>query len=216
MGLRSRSAAVAVGALCALALSTSTALAVRGIRLQPAGEITKTVEAFTIRAWGGELTITCKLTLTGRLATFILKAAAGRLPGGRMGQIEGWAVEGCRTNFGGAAEVTLLLEPAAPVNLRYQAFLGALPEITGIRFRKLAFELRVVEPVLLGTCLFSGMVDLLLGFPPVIEAGGRKFTPESFVTPNAIPKTGGILCPESVEVSGAGRVLPPQGALLVE
>jgi hypothetical protein len=213
---RSRAAAIAAAALCALALLTASASAALAIRVQPGGPITKTVDAFTVRAWGGEVTIICRLTLTGRISTIINKAGAGLLPEGRIGQIEGAATEGCRTNFGGEAELTVLVEPGAPVNLRYQAFLGVLPGIMGILFRKLAFAFQIVEPVIIGTCLYSGNVDLLLTFPPVEGGGGRKFNPERFVTPNAIPKTGGVLCPPTVEVSGAGRVIPGQGAILVE
>ena len=209
-------ATTAVASACALAALAAPAGAMRAIWLQPGGEIKKTVEAFTIRAWGGELTITCELTLNGRLTTApIEKAWAGLLPEGRIGRIEGWAVEGCRTNLGGPAELTVLVEEGAPANLRYQAFLGALPNVTGILFRKLGFAFRIVEPMILGNCLYRGMVDLLMGFPPVEGGGGFRFTPERFVTPNAIPKTGGALCPETVEVSGIGRVTPPQIPVLV-
>jgi hypothetical protein len=209
-------AIIAVAAVCAVSAFAAPAGAMRAIWLQPGGEIKKTVEAFTIRAWGGELTIICALTLNGRLTTApIEKAWAGLLPEGRIGRIEGWAVEGCRTNLGGPAELTVLVEEGAPANLRYQAFLGVLPNVTGVQFRKLGFAFRIVEPMILGNCLYRGMVDLLMGFPPAEGGGGFRFTPERFITPNAIPKTGGVLCPEIVEVSGIGRVTPPQIAVLV-
>jgi hypothetical protein len=209
-------AAIAVASVCALAALAAPAGAMRAIWIQPGGEIKKTVEAFTIRAWGGELIITCELTLVGRLTTApIEKAFAGVLPEGRIGRIEGAEAAGCTTNIGGLAELTVLVEPGAPVSLRYEAFLGGLPNVRGVRFRKLAFSFQIVEPMILGTCLYSGIVDLLLGFPPVEAGGGRRFTPERFVTPNAIPKTGGVLCPETVEVSGFGRVTPPQVVVLV-
>src|SRR6476659_4449799 len=112
---RSIGAAVAFTAVCALAALAAPAGAMRAIWLQPGGEIKKTVEAFTIRVWGGELTIICELTLTGRLTTApIEKAWAGLLPEGRIGRIEGWEVAGCRTNFGMPAEVIFLLEEARP------------------------------------------------------------------------------------------------------
>lgn len=209
-------AAIAVAALCAMAAFAAPASAVRAIQLQPGGEIKKTVEAFTIRAWGGELTIICRLTLRGRLTTApIEKASAGLLPEGRIGVIDGWAAEECATNIGGPAELRVLVEPGTPVNLRYQAFLGALPNITGIQFRKLAFAFRIVEPMVLGACLYRGMVDLLLSFPPVEGGGGFRYTAERFVTPNAIPRMSPAPCPETVELSGAGRVTPPQLAVLV-
>lgn len=209
-------AAIAVTSVCAVAAFAAPAGAVRAIWIQPGGEIKKTVEAFTIRAFGGEVTIICKLTLTGSVTTApIEKASAGLLPEGRIGQIEGWAVERCRTNFGTPAELTVLVETGAPVDLRFQSFLGALPNITGVQFRKLGFAFRVVEPAVLGTCLYKGMVDLLLGFPPVEAGGGRRFTPERFITPNAIPRMSPAPCPEIVEVSGIGRVTPPQVAVLV-
>jgi hypothetical protein len=213
--LRNRAVALAAVVLCSLVVLSSPAGAVRAIWIQPGGEIKKTVEAFTIRAWGGEVTITCELTLLGRLTTApIEKASAGLLPAGRMGQLEGWAAEGCSTNIGGPAELTVLVEPGAPVNLRYQGFGGALPNVTGVRFRKLGFAFRVEEPLVLGSCLYRGPLELVIGFPPVEGPGGR-FTPERFVTPNAIPKTGGLLCPETVEVSGVGKLTPAQVAVLV-
>jgi len=209
-------AAIAVASVCALAALAAPAGAVRAIQLVPGGEIKKTVEAFTVRAWGGELSIICALTLRGRLTTApIEKTSAGLLPEGRIGQIEGWTVEGCRTNIGGPAELRVLVEPGAPVNLRYQAFLGALPNITGIQFRKLGFAFRIVEPMILGACLYRGMVDLLLSFPPVEGGGGFRYTSERFITPNAIPRVSAAPCPETVEISGAGRVTPPQVAVLV-
>jgi len=209
-------ATIAVASACALAALAAPAGAVRAIWIQPGGEIKKTVEAFTVRAWGGEVTITCALTLTGRLSTApILKAAAGLLPEGRMGRIEAGIAEGCRTNIGGPAELTVLVEEGTPFNLRFQGFLGALPNIAGVRFRKLGFSLQIVEPLVLGTCLYRGPVELVIGFPPVEGGGGFRYTPEQFVTPNAIPKTGGVLCPETVEVSGVGKVTPPQIAVLV-
>ncbi|HMJ03716.1 MAG TPA: hypothetical protein VK506_12295 [Conexibacter sp.] len=202
-------------ALCALAVAASPAAATRAIRI-PGGPIQKVVEGFTIRAFGGEVRIICRLTLNGRLASVISKANAGRLPEGRMGRIEEGATEGCVTNFGGFAAVTILVDQETPISLRYQAFLGMLPAITGIRFRKLGFAFQVVEPVIIGACLYRGIVDLLLTIPPVEDGGGRIFNPEAFITPNAIAKTGGALCPEIVEVSGAGRVTPPQGAILID
>jgi hypothetical protein len=216
MSRRSLATTIAVVAVCALGTLAASASANRAVWIQPGGEIKKTVEAFTIRAWGGELTITCALTLNGRLTTApIEKAWAGLLPQGRIGRIEGWAAEGCMTNFGTPAELTVLVEEGAPVNLRYQAFLGVLPNVTGVLFRKLGFAFQIVEPMILGTCLYRGMVDLLIGFPPAEGGGGRRFTPERFVTPNAIPRMSPAPCPETVEVSGVGRVTPPQIVQLV-
>lgn len=211
----SRLAATAAVVLCSLALLASSAMAIRAIRLNPGGEITKVMESFTLTFFGGEVSIICRLTLRGRLANIIEKANARLLPEGRIGRIEGWEFAGCRTNFGGAAELMVLVEPGAPFDLRYEAFTGALPFINGIIFRKLAFEFRVIEPVIIGNCLYSGPVNLLLSFPPVEGGGGMRFNPERFVAPNIVPKTGGAFCPEEVEVSGAGRVTPPQGVVLL-
>jgi hypothetical protein len=213
---RPLAAAIVVASICALGALAAPAGAVRAIQLAPGGEIKKTVDAFTIRAWGGELTITCRLTLRGRLTTApIEKASAGLLPAGRMGQIDGSTVEGCSTNIGGPAELIVLVEAGAPVNLRYQAFLGALPNITGIQFRKLGFAFRIVEPLVLGSCLYRGAVGLLVSFPPAEGGGGFRYTDERFVTPNAVPRISPAPCPETVELSGAGRLTPPQTAILV-
>lgn len=208
--------AIAVASVCAAMALAAPATAMRAVWIQPGGEIRKTVEAFTIRAFGGELTITCELTLVGRLTTApIEKIWAGLLPEGRIGRIEGAEVAGCRNNFGGVVEVIMLNEPGRPADLRYQAFLGVLPNVTGVLFRKLGFAFRIIEPFLVNNCLYRGMVDLLVGFPPVEGGGGMRFTPERFITPNAIPRVSPAPCPEIVEVSGLGRVTPPQVAVLV-
>jgi len=212
-----RVVAVLSAACCAAAIAASPAAARRAIRIEPAGEITKVVEAFTITAFGGEVSIICGLTLRGRLAPQIQKAAARRLPEGRMGQITEGTAEGCRTNFGGEARVIILNNQERPINLRYEAFLGILPGITGIRFTKLNFELKVDEPVILGNCLYRGNPRLLLSFPPVEDGRGRRFNDETFVAPSLVPVIeGGPECAPEVTLSGRGRVMPPQFAVLLD
>lgn len=201
-------------ALAAVASFAIPAMATRAIELTPAGTITKRVEAFTIRPSGSEVTITCMVILRGQLSTTIEKASARRLPAGNIGQILAAEVIGCRTNFGTEAEVTILVSGAAPFNLRYEAFTGTLPEITGIIFRKLGFALQVREPLIIGTCLFRGPVNLLMTLPPVEGGAMGRYNPEVFQTPNALASTGGMLCPESVQISGAGRVQNAQIGLL--
>ncbi len=209
--------AATAAACCALAIFAGPAAARRAIRIEPAGEITKVVEAFTITAFGGEVSIICNLVLRGRLAPQIQKFAARRLPEGRMGQITAAIAEGCRTNFGGGARAIVLVEEAAPIQLRYDAFLGILPAITGILFTKLNFEFKVDEPVILGNCLYSGNPRLLLSFPPVEDGRGRRWNDETFVAPGIVPLgAGGPECPAEVALSGRGRVTPPQGALLLD
>lgn len=149
------------------------------------------------------------------MASVIEKAFAGRLPEGRIGRINEGATEGCVTNLGGGAAVIILVSQEAPFNLRYDAFLGVLPNITGIRFTKLGFSIRIIEPMILGNCLYRGQVSLLMAFPPVAGPGGL-FNPESFVTPNALPLAGGGACPGIVELSGNGSIGPAQFAVLTD
>jgi hypothetical protein len=202
----------AAATVCSLMLLAGTATATRAIRLEPAGPITKTSEEFTITAFGGEIRITCRLVLRGSLEPQILKARV--LPQGRVGQITSATAEGCR-NFFGPAEVTFLIEAARPYNLRYGAFLGALPNITGLQFRKLAFAFKVTE--LFSSCLYNGPVPLLLAFPPVAEGGGARFNNETFVVPNAVPLVGGEgNCSPQMELSGRAKVTPGQTAILVQ
>lgn len=211
----SRLVSVAVVSLCLLMLAASMASANRALRVEPAGPITKVVEEFTVIAFGGEVQIRCRLTVRGNIAAVINKAAARVLPEGRIGQIREAATEGCRTNFGGVADLTVLVEPLRPVNLRYEMFLGGLPNITGILISKLRFEFKIEAPLVLGVCLYSGQVGLLIAFPPV-EERGRRFNNESFNTPNAIPfVVGDVLCPGIVEISGRGRLMPPQRLTLL-
>lgn len=202
--------------LCSLALVAGAATANRALRVEPAGPITKVVEEFTVRAFGGEVQIRCRLTVRGNIAAIINKASARRLPEGRIGQITAAIAEGCRTNFGGPAILTVLVEPNRPFDLRYEAFLGGLPNITGLLISKLRFEFKIEAPPVLGSCLYSGQVGLLIAFPPVAEERGRVFNNESFNTPNAIPfLVGEALCPPVVEVSGRGRLMPPQRLTLL-
>jgi hypothetical protein len=207
-----RLALVACAVMCSLALAAPSAMATRAIRLDFVGEITKVVEGFTITAFGGEVRITCRLVMRGRFEPQIEKVRA--LPAGRFGQITFAEANECRSNLG-AARVIVLVEANRPLNLRYEAFLGFLPNITGVLFRKLRFEFKVVE-MIVGECLFSGPVGLLIGFPPVEDGAGRRFNRENFNVPNRIPLAAGFVCPEAVEVSGTGRVTPPLRAFLVD
>lgn len=199
--------------LCSLALASGAASAARAIRVEPVGEITKVVEAFTVTAFGGEVRITCRLVMRGRIGPLIAKVR--RLPEGRFGLITFAEAEECRNNFGAPVEVAILVEQERPIRMRYEAFLGALPMITGVLFRKLNFEVKITEFIIAG-CLFSGPVGLLVRFPPVEEGGGRRFTAESFTAPNVIPLVAGEVCPPEVALGGAGRVTPPLRAALVE
>ena len=198
-----------------LGAAAAVATAALSIELTPAGVITKRVDAFTIRASGGGPAITCVLLLRGQLSARIVKASARTLPEGRIGRIDAAEVVACRTGLGTAAEATVLVSFAAPIPLRYEAFLGALPEITGIIFRKLGFDLQVVEPLSFGTCLFRGPVNLVMTIPPVEGGEMGRFNPEVFQTPNTLASTGGMGCPESVSISGAGRVQIAQIGILM-
>jgi hypothetical protein len=212
MRTTSRTMLVAVAVLCSLAITAAGASANRAIRLEPAGPITKVSEEFTITAFGGEIRITCRLTLAGILEPVIQKVRA--LPEGRVGQITAGIAEGCRNNLGGGAVVTFLVEANRPVNLRFEAFLGNLPNITGILFRKLALPFQVIE-AFQGACLYQGGVGLLITFPPVEEGGGRRFNQERFNMVNMIPlAAGGGECSPSVTLSGRAKITPPQRAVL--
>jgi hypothetical protein len=202
---------IVAAAFVALGLLAASATANRAIEIEPVGEITKVSEDFTITAFGGEVRIRCRLILRGSLGPQIQKIRA--LPEGRFGQIRSAATEGCRSNLGGA-RVIVLIEANRPLNLRYESFLGNLPNITGILFRKLAFEFKVSEAVV-GNCLYRGDVGLLITFPPVEDGAGNRFNQERFNIPNSVPVIEGMLCPESVELSGRGRVTPAQRVILV-
>jgi hypothetical protein len=212
MRTTSRVVLVTFAVLCSLALAAATASANRAIGLEPAGAITKVSEEFTITAFGGEIRIICRLTLSGILEPVIQKVRA--LPEGRVGQITAGITEGCRNNFGGGAAVIFLVEANRPVNLRFEAFLGNLPNITGILFRKLALPFQVAE-ALQGVCLYQGGVGLLITFPPVEEGGGRRFNQERFNLMNMVPlAAGGGECSPNVALSGRAKITPPQRAIL--
>ena len=151
-------------ALLALALITSVGSASRAINIAPAGPI----EA------GGPIVINeslrlsnirCTYALRGNLNPRINKSGAGTLPGGVMGQLTSTTAIACVDNFRIAWMVTFLIEINSQI--RYNAFLGTLPAITGILATKLNVGVRIVAGRT--NCLFRGDVGILFS-----ERGGRQ------------------------------------------
>jgi hypothetical protein len=199
MRVTSRLVLIACTAICSLALFSGAAAANRRLGMRPSGEIRKTVQDFRISDPRGLITVTCQLTLTGSLANEIAKNSQGRLPEGFMGQITRATVEECRGTEGPvAARIN------APISLRYDAFLGTLPNITGILFSKLGFNVEAYG------CTWVGNPGLLMTFPPSENGFGTRFNAERFLpTPLGLSR-GGFWCPSEVTLSGTGRVTPAQ------
>ena len=202
MHVLTRACATIVATLCALTLLGGVAAASRGLQFEPGGSITKVTSDFritqTLRS------ITCHVTFSGTLTReVILKSSQGRLPGANVGQISRTTVEECREQGGLPVAVRI----PTPVELRYEGFLGALPNISGLLFAKLSFAIEVAS------CLYTGNPGLLIAFPAE-ESGGTRFNRESWL-PNTLTLLRGERCNLNAEVGGTGQVTPAQRLRLV-
>lgn len=205
---------LAAGAVLVWLSLTGAASANRAMRIEPSGEITKANEGETIITEAEGLTLRCaRFILRGRiLVTDVPKSSAGRLPEGRIGQLEGATINECRGFFGGAARVTLLASPERPIAMRYNSFSGTLPNITAILITKLEFRILIEEMGI--SCLYVGTVGLQIEFPPVETREGVRFNSERFLRAT-LTRERGVPCPRSVGApAGNFHVTTPQILLL--
>lgn len=198
-----RLATTACAALLLLALAVSAASANRAIRIEPGGPAINNGFITISEPLRGPV-IRCELRLNLEYNRIIQKQFARNLAGGQIGIINGGGTVGCVEGGGLPIAVTILPEPLRPSPMRYDAFLGSLPLITGLLITALRFGVRINNGFL--NCLFEGEVPFLI----FERAGGQRFDRKRFL-PNALPFVEGNCPPIStIELIGALTIAPPQ------
>jgi hypothetical protein len=194
-------AACAVALL--LAFATGLATAQTAIRIRPNETVRNSGSlSFTYNDGMRTVAITCNVALGLRYVSEMRKAFAGRLPEGQIGNIVSARTGGCRqlmTNW----EVIFLVNEMNPIPLRYNAFLGVLPNITGLLITALEVGIRIRSPN--ANCLYQGDLPFLVGE----VGGGQRFDQKTFLG-NVLPWREGAACPmgSTLEVSGTLAVEP--------
>ncbi len=140
---------MALAITASLALLTGAASANRSLSLSPAGRVAATSEGkVTFEEPRGSFGLACNLILNGTTERVSVKRA-----GTHIGSITEGNTNECRdTFFGIAGSATLLVEPRAPFDQVYTAFLGTLPRINGILFNS---DARFLLVTAIGSCLYA-------------------------------------------------------------
>ena len=179
-------------------------MADRSIRIRPNATVANTgTLSFIYRDAMRMGTITCNVQIGLRYVSEMRKAFAGRLNEGQIGIITGARAGGCRqmmTNW----DVIILVNEMNPIPLRYESFLGLLPNITGLLITALEVGVRIRSPN--ANCLFQADVPYL-----VFEGGGgQRFNRKIFLA-NVLPWVEGVACPleSTLEISGTLEIDPP-------
>jgi hypothetical protein len=198
-------AALAAGAVvCLLSLAAGPATASRSIRIRPNETVSNRGSlSFIYRDAMRTATITCNVSMGLRYVREMSKGAAGRLNEGQIGLITGARTGGCRqlmTNW----EVIFLINEMNPIPLRYEAFLGDLPQITGLLITALNVGIRIRSPQV--NCLYQRDLPYLV----FEQQGGQTFNRKTFLA-NTLPWVEGMACPveSTLEVSGTLEIEPP-------
>lgn len=200
---------VACAALLLLAFASGTASANRAIRIEPAGPALNVGAISITSPLGGGALIRCELTLELEYVRVIQKQFARNLAGGQIGVINGGRAVECVETGGMPWIVTILAERLRPSPMRYDAFLGSLPLITGILITALNFGIKLSNGPLI--CLFEGELPFLI----FERLGGPRFDRKRLL-PNLLTLVEGM-CPigSTIELRGALNILPPQTVTLL-
>jgi hypothetical protein len=202
-------ATMACAALLPLAFAVGTASANRAIRIEPAGPAVNAGFITITEPLGGPALIRCELSLELEYVRIIQKQFARNLAGGQIGTINGGAAAACVETGGLPWLVTILAEALRPVPMRYDAFLGILPVITGILITALNFGIKVSNG--LTVCLFAGELPFLI----FESMNGPNFNRKRLL-PNALTLVEGN-CPigGTIELRGTLTIAPAQRVTLV-
>jgi len=204
MRTRMRAALAALAAVCLLAVATGVAAADTGIRIRPNEGVRNSGSlSFIYRDGIRTATITCNVELGLRYVSAMNKAWAGRLAEGLIGNIVAARTGGCRqlmTNW----TVIFLVTAMNPIPMRYESFLGLLPNITGLLITALDVGIRIISPN--ANCLYQADLPFLVSE----VGGGQRFDQKTFLA-NTLPWVEGATCPmeSTLEVSGTLAVEPP-------
>jgi hypothetical protein len=196
---------IAVVTMASLTAFAGVAAADRAIRIEN-GAFTAT-GTINLREGGLGGTISCTITLRGRLVTEIRKVDARRLPEGRIGTIDRVETANCRflgTNW----TVTFL----TPIELRYESFTGTLPNITGILVLALRLGVRLDSADGRVRCLYRGDVPFIFQ---------SEATPGRLIQKRYLPNTltriegtgSGCVAGATIELSGTLALGAPQPIL---
>ncbi len=201
---------MALAITASLALLTGAASANRSLSLSPAGTVRAVSEGkVTFEEPSGSFGLACNLTLNGTTARSVAKRA-----GEHIGSITEGRTNECRdTFFGIAGSATLLVEPRAPFDQVYTAFLGTLPEINGILFRS---DARFLLVTAIGSCLYA--TSAAREAPALFEAarGTGAITRGHFLRDSTrlLTRLSGT-CPATGSLAGRFTVSPTQTVRLL-
>lgn len=213
---RSAKAAVtAVAIVCTIALGAGAATANRSLGLSSPGAIRLSSSAVTFRAG---LLMVCGVTLAGSLSRSIPKlelTTAGSVTSGTWSRCVGNAAEG-ELFWTGVADIAEL-RLGLPWTVRYKAFLGLLPNISGIRLQVVEAAFLWSLGTTLGTirCLWRGTIELQG------EVSRGSLSAFRVVLPNALPliadlsRTLGAPCPATLELLAGFTLSPTQTVTLL-
>lgn len=191
----------ACAAASLLAFASGAAYAHRAIEIRPNGVIN--TGRISINEPLRFATIACEVTVLLNYVREVQKASARRLPEGTIGVITEVRTRNCVDNFMVPWIVTFLVEPRRPIMMRYDAFLGALPNITGLLITALGVGVRLVSRNT--NCLFEGDLPFL-----VFERNGRQRFDEKLFLENRLNFVEGNCERESfIEIAGTLTIVPP-------
>lgn len=197
---RSKLTRITCGMIFALAVLAPAASASRGLSISPEGAFRTTSQgALTFQEPLG-LAVICNVTLSGTIVASISKTR-----GTQIGSITEGRTANCVDSSGGAARMIILCEMRTPCLMYYQAFLGTLPNISGILIRK---ELRGLITMQGSSCLYetvAGSPELGLLFSITSGTVGRGTWLEGNVR---LKITLAGICPSSVMIRGSSNVSP--------
>ena len=196
-------AVIGWAAMCALALSTGTALATREIEIRPNRErFTETSSAVQFASGGSR--IECPVVFNGVLTrSAVSKAAAGSLVNGTIAAITSARVERCTEMGGGPARVTFLIGGAnGEMLVRYDGWAGTLPAIRELLVTKLRFAYSITYSFI--ECLYEGSLAF---FVTEVPRGGSDMNWLEG-SGNVSLVRGSALCPATETVS-ATFILSP-------
>jgi hypothetical protein len=152
--------------------------------------------------------IHCELFFTLRYERVVSKASAGEL-GEPIGAIVRARAANCREGVSNNWEITFLV-PAEGIPMRYESFLGELPNISGFLITALEVGVHIRRNTV--SCLFSGNLPFLA----FEEGGGTRFNRKRTLS-NRLLRVEGMECAvmSGLELTIALPISPAIGVRLL-
>ncbi len=180
-----RKLATALAAASLLALAAGSATASRSLAIAEEGSENIGRIIFTYNDMMRSHRINCELFMTLDYVRVVSKGTAERLTE-PIGKIVRARAANCREGLNGW-EITFLL-PAEGIPMRYDAFLGTLPNISGVLITALDVGVHIRRNTV--NCLFSGSLPYLA----FEEGGGTRFNRKRTLS-NRLLRVEGVECP---------------------